>query len=434
VTTVPSTIELPSFLRSTLGLRSRRHIPYDTAVRIRWADSAYLLTHPDDVRHVLVDNAGNYSKTRRLTGEQGRLRAGAGLLTATGEEHRRQRTLLQPLFHRRTVETFQATMLAGIGRSIERWRAGTELELGRAMSDLTMSNMLAVLFGGGGADARLMWAIDARRRHTDYVYHSRLPLRTRIPTRVVRDYRRAIRIIDDTVASEIASRRGDRTPRQDLLSMLMNVEYADGSSMNERQIRDEVLTLTSAGYETLGEALTWTSYLLALHPEIQARVCAESDTALTDDAPGPAEISKLELTESVLREALRLYPPTWIYERLAHDVDRLPSGARVNTGGTVYLCQYVMHRHPRFFENPERFDPERFVGLPQRPFRFAYFPFGDGAHTCIGETLAMLQGVSALALMNRRLRFEIVPGQTIVPRAGITLSPRYGIRVRVHVR
>jgi cytochrome P450 len=432
VSTAPYHLDLPPFVRRTLGLRARRRIPYDAVVTVRWGEAAYLLTTPDDIRHVLVDNAENYSKTRLLTSAQGRLRAGAGLLTASGREHRRQRALLQPLFHRDSIEGFTRTIVDRIQRTTASWRDGAEVDIAKEMARMTLSVMLDSLFGTDAATDHdpLIGAIEARRRHTDYVYHSRLPFRTRLPTRVVRAYRKAIVEIDDRIAEEIRRRRESGGPNDDLLAMLMSATYSDGSTMSDGQIRDEILTLTSAGYETLGEALTWTLYLLTRHEDANDRVTSEIDAVLGGSVPTMYDAAKLEFTSSVLREAMRLYPPTWIFERVADESDELPSGATVRPGAIMYLCQYVMHRHPRYFPAPERFDPDRFMPPTQRPFRFVYFPFGDGAHTCIGENFAMLEGVCALALILRRFRLELLPGQNIVPRAGVTLSPRNGLRVK----
>ena len=436
VNAAPLYLDLPPFIRRTLGVRARRRIRYDAVVTVRWGESAYLLTAPDDIRHVLVDNAGNYFKTRLLTSAQGRLRAGAGLLTASGQEHRRQRALLQPLFHRNSIEVFTQAIVDRIQKTTEPWHDGAELDIAKEMAEMTLSVMLDSLFGAApaGDNDRLMRAIEARRRHTDYVYHSRLPFRTRLPTRVVRTYRKAIVEIDERISAEIRRRRGCADSKDDFLTMLMDAKYADGSKMNDRQLRDEILTLTSAGYETLGEALTWSLYLLTQHDDARDRLVAEVDAVLGESTPTMHDAARLDFTSSVLREAMRIYPPTWIFERVAHESDILPSGATVGPGARMYLCQYVMHRHPRYFPSPERFDPDRFMPPTQRPFRFTYFPFGDGAHTCIGENFAMLEGVCALALILRRFRFELLPGQNIIPRAGVTLSARYGVRVRTIAR
>jgi cytochrome P450 len=431
-----SAIDLPPFLRRTLGLRSRRRIPFDAVVKLRAGEATWMLTHPDDVKHVLISNAGNYSKSRFLHSARGRLRAGQGLLTSAGEEHRRQRRLLQPLFHQRVIERFYPVVVDRTERLLSRLESGGEVDIAREMADLTRSVILGVLFGRDhrDEDGGLSRAIDARRRYTEYVYHSRLPFRTRLPTKVVRQHGEALRRIDEAIFREIGIRRRGAEARSDLLSLLMTSTYPDGSRMTDRQVRDEVLTFTSTGYETLGEALSWTWYLLSQHPEVEGRLLSELQAVGASGLTTPAGVARLTFTEGVFREAMRIYPPTWIYERVAQERDGLPSGSVVPGGARLYVCQYVMHRHPRYFPEPEAFRPERFADATRRPFRFAYLPFGDGAHTCLGESLAMMEGVLVLAMVGGRFGFELVAGQRIVPRAGITLTPRHGIRMRPRSR
>jgi cytochrome P450 len=429
------TVALPGFLRRTLGLRTRRRIPFDAAVKLRPLEATWMLTHPADVRHVLVTNAANYDKTRFLSSARGRLRAGEGLLTASGDAHRRQRRLLQPLFHERVVQRFAPVVEERtqglLDRLGEAAGAPASLDLAEEMAELTRAVIVSALFGHapGREDASLAAAIRARRRYTQHVYHGRLPFRARLPTRVVREHRRALRVLDDVIAREIAARRRDG-PGEDLLSLLMAASYPDGSRMDDRQVRDEVLTLTSTGYETLGEALAWSWLLLARHPAAEARFHAELRAVLGGRPPKAGDVAGLAYTQSVLRESMRIHPPTWIFERVPRQADTLPSGAEVPAGAKLYLCQWVLHRHPRFFPDAEAFRPERFGDTRRRPFRFAYLPFGDGPHTCLGETFAMMQGVLVLARVGQALRFELEPGQRIVPKAGITLGARHGIRAR----
>ena len=205
--------------------------------------------------------------------------------------------------------------------------------------------------------------------------------------------------------------------------------------MTDRQVYDEALTLAITGHETMGEALPWTLYLLAKHPQVERKVWAELREVLRGDPPGVEDLPGLRYTEMVLLESMRLYPPTWIYPRISRNRDRLPSGLAVGAKTKLYLCQYVMHRHPRYFPDPERFEPERFTpeARKKRP-KFSYFPFGGGPRICIGEPLAMMQGVLLLASILQRFRLTLLPDQTIIPEPGITLRPRYGIRMRLHAR
>ena len=422
-----ASVRLPGYLRRTLGLRVRPTVRFDEAFALRWGDRSLLLTHLDDVRHVLVTRAENYTKTRHLSSARGRLRAGQGLLTSSGEAHHRQRRRLQPLFHPRVLERFLPGIVYRCDRLLKRLEGAAEVDLAREMADLTQAVILDVLFGCGHEDEALARAIRTRRAYTDYVYHGRLPFRTRLPTRIVRAQRKAIRAIDAAIARHIALRRGDPESHSDLLSLLMTARDPEGNVMTDRELRDEVLTFTSTGYETLGEALTWCWFLLAQHPGAEERMVAELVETLGDDVPTPERLEQLAYTRCVLREAMRLYPPTWIFERVPIAADELPSGARVAAGTALYLCPWVLHRHPQHFPEPEAFRPERFAGAKRRPFRYAYLPFGDGVHTCLGENLALLEGVAVLACVGRRFGFDGISPR-VVPRAGITLGPRHGLR------
>lgn len=427
----PQAVELPRHLRRKLG--GRRRVALDRRIRLRPFSRTWLLTHPDDVQHVLVAGAESYEKTPLLTGPRGRRRAGRGLLTSTGEEHLRQRRLLQPLFHRRAVQAFEAAIDERAERWIRSTRPGSVVDLAREMEELTKRVILSVLFGGdltGEAEDRLAGAIRERRGYTEYVYHGRLPRRDRLPTRHLRANRRAVRAIDAEVFRILAKRRARRAPDEpgetDLLEGLLAATYPDGSRLTDAQIRDEILTFTSTGYETLGEALTWTWYRLGIHPEEEERL----HETLGEGGGIPSRAA--EHAERLLAEVMRLHPPTWIFARVPVAEDELPVGGKVRPGETLLLCQYVLHRHPAAFPDPERFDPDRFAET--RPSRWAYLPFGDGAHKCIGEHLARLEGVRVLLGVASRLRFRLLAPEKVEPFGGVTLRPSWGLPARVEAR
>lgn len=241
--------------------------------------------------------------------------------------------------------------------------------------------------------------------------------------------------IDTIVYRAIHARRMHPTDAEDLLSLLIRAKYDDGTGMTDQQVRDEAVTLFITGYETMGEALTWTSYLLSQHPDIEAKFFAEVDDVLGGRPPNAEDLSKLTFTGMILAESMRLFPPTWIFVRIAQQEDKLPSGATIPAGSKIYLCPYVMQRHPRYFPDPERFNPERFteVAKKERP-QFSYFPFGGGARVCIGEHFAKMEGILVLASIAQRFRLSLSPDQTIVPEPKMTLRPRGGVRMRVFRR
>lgn len=343
--------------------------------------------------------------------------------------------MMQPVFYRKTVESFSRIITEGVEEMLARWADGMELDLEGEMMGLVQRNIVKTLLG---ADAdhdlpALLNAVTIRRQYMEHVFFSPLP--EWVPSRIGWRYRRAMHRIDAIVMGAIQARRARPADTKDLLSLLLCAKYDDGTAMTDHQVRDEVVTLLVTGYETIGEALTWTSYLLSQHPAIAAKCFAEVDAAIGGRSPGVEDLPKLPYLGMVLAESMRLYPPTWIFIRIAQEEDTLPSGAVIPAGSKIYLCQYVMQRHPRYFPDPERFDPERFTDTAkkERP-QFTYFPFGGGSRVCIGEHFAKMEATLILSSIAQRFRLSLVPGQIIVPEPTMTLHPRNGIRMRVEQR
>ncbi len=418
----------PAFLRDKLGFLSRCAAEFGDVVRLDIGGPTYLLTGLDDIKHVLVINSDNYEKTPRLTGTRARRFFGDGLVTARGAEHLRQRRMLRPVYHRGVIEGIGALMRRTVEEMLSRWEDGAEVDIHQEMLDLTQRIIIQALFGRE-PDPVLERAVSARRRYQEHLLGSLLPFADRIPARPKREYARAVRVLDEIIGHGAAERRADGTPGTDLLSLLVQATYEDGSRMTDLQIRDEVRTLAVAGYETIAEALTWAWYLLAGSPQVESALWAEIDRA-EGDPPGAAHATGSPYCRMVLAESMRLYPPTWLFVRVAQHDDVLPSGAAVASGSKIYLCQWVMHRNPRYFPDPERFDPGRFTdeAVRARP-RLAYLPFGGGRRLCIGEDFVWMEGTLILTLIARRFRIVPVPGQRIVADPNVTLRPRGGIRV-----
>jgi cytochrome P450 len=245
-----------------------------------------------------------------------------------------------------------------------------------------------------------------------------------VPRPVVFAHRRALRQLERIFRSEISTARANEGAHDDLLAQLVAARGGDGAMLSDDEILDELLVFSVTGYETMAAALAWTWYLLALHPEAGAQVQREADAP-----PGRA------FTEAVLSEALRLYPPTWIFVRMALGADRLPSGLTVPAGAKLYLSQYVIQRSPRYFAEPERFDPSRFEPQALRSLpEFAYFPFGGGARLCIGKRLALLEGTLALVSIAARHHLSLEDAVPVEPDPGVTLRPRGPLMMRVHSR
>jgi cytochrome P450 len=418
----------PAFLSDKLGFLSRCASEYGDVVRLDIGGPTYLVSGPDDIKHVLVSNSDNYEKTPRLTGARGRRFFGSGLVTAIGPAHLRQRRMLQPVFHRSVIEQFASVVADEAAKMVARWDDGSVIDVHEEMLDVTQRITARALLGDAPDSEldRFRRAVSVRRSYQEYLLGSVLPFVDRVPARAQREYARAHREIDAIVDSAIAHRRAAPGPRADLLSLLVHATYDDGSGMTDGQIRDEVRTLSIAGYETIAEALTWAWYLLAGSPPDESRVAAE---ALVGP---PTHHEALTYCRMVIAEAMRLYPPTWLFVRVAQHEDVLPSGVFVAAESKIYLSQWVMHRNPRWFPDPDRFDPRRFSSdaVKARP-RFSYLPFGAGRRLCIGEEFAWMQGVLILAAVARRFRLAVAPGQTITPEPNVTLRPRGGLRMRL---
>ncbi|WP_394822318.1 cytochrome P450 [Pendulispora albinea] len=407
--------------------------------------SAHLVIHPDGVRHMLQENAKNYTKETRGF-RQLRLVLGNGLVTSDGEFWLRQRRIAQPAFHKTKISGFADTMvraavdLAGVWEA--QARRGASLDVAQEMMRVTLriagETLLSTDVTGDansiGASLTSLLA-NANRRITAPLD---LPLHWPTPANV--RFRRELRVIDTVVGRIIAERRacpGEKPA--DLLSMLMDARdesAAPGSEagMTNEQLRDEVMTMFLAGHETTANALAWTFYCLSKHPSAQRQLTEELDLVLNGRTPALDDVPKLAFTQMVIKESMRLYPPAWAASRRAIDDDAL-CGYRVPAGDIVFFSPYATHRHPDFWENPEGFDPFRFTPEQEakRP-KFAFLPFGGGPRICIGNAFAMLEVTLVLATLAQRFQLDLVPGTKVEPEPQITLRPRHGLPMTLRRR
>jgi cytochrome P450 len=428
----------PAFLRDKLGFLTRCFAEHGDVVRLHIGGPTYLVSAPDDVKHLLVSNSDNYEKTTRLTSARSRRFFGSGLVTAVGPAHLRQRRMMQPVFHHAVISNFAALIAECAAVMIGRWTDGAIVDVDEEMLAVTQRITARALLGEESDTVvdRFRAAVSVRRRYQEFLLGSALPFADRLPTSGRRDYARAHREMDEIVAEGVARRRAAVATGGDLLSMLVHARYDDGTGMSDEQISDEVRTLSLAGYETVAEALSWSWYLLAGATEAESAVWAEVDGVATGERGiGTAELARLPWCRMVLAEAMRLYPPTWLFVRVAQRDDVLPSGVFVAAGSKLYLSQWVMHRNPRYFADPDRFDPRRFApeAIGSRP-RFTYLPFGAGRRLCIGEEFAWMQGVSIMASVARRFRLVLPPGQSVEPEPNVTLRPHGGLPMRLAAR
>jgi cytochrome P450 len=426
-----SAIELS---RDWLGFLTRCAREYGDVVFFRFFRTPVcLVNHPDLIESVLVKNHANFVKSKDYRVLRNTL--GDGLLTSEGDFWRRQRRLMQPAFHRDRIAAYAAVMTAYAERMLAAWKDGEERDLHRDMMQLTLEIVAKSLFdadvsrdaGDVGAAMSLLLEQFIHQANLAFI------LPERIPVPGSRKLRQAVERLDKIVYGMIRDRRASGARPGDLLDLLLHAEDEDGNRMSDRQLRDEITTLFLAGHETTALALSWTWLLLAQHPEIDARLAEELHQALAGRAPAFEDIPRLRYTDMVVKESMRLYPPAWGVGRQALAPFEL-GGYRLPAGTNVFICQWIVQRDPRFFPDPERFDPERWRDDPLRTGalpRFAYFPFGGGPRVCIGASFATMEAVLLLATIAQKFRMTLVPGHPIDLLPSVTLRPKHGVRARL---
>ena len=384
----------------------------------------YVIHHPDDVKRVLVSNHRNYTKGVGL--DRVKILLGKGLMTSEGELWTRQRYMMQPFFHRRVITQFAQVIGTANSELLARWEAlarrGEPVNLTDEMSSLTLEIVLRAIFGRD------------LERMSQELGGNPFDVVTKEQSRDLQ-FAFKFRSLAKLVAGLIERRRREPQEHFDYVAMLMGARDKDsGQPMSERQLIDEILTLVVAGHETTASGLNWTWYLLSQHPDAEARLHAELDTIADEPAPSLPDMERLAYTQQVINEALRLYPPGWLLSRRTVQSDVL-SGYEIPAGTNVLLPLYLLHRHPRYWKEPDTFLPERFAPDhdAERP-RFAYMPFAAGPRHCIGETFALYEMLMHLHRIARHFRLVHVPDQPLELEAQINLRTRHPLHMRLERR
>ena len=424
---------MPEFNRDSLSFMEKLARDYGDIVRTRFFYvPAYFLYHPDHIEQVLTTNSRNFIKPLSFRTPFFHRLVGNGLLTSEGDFWRRQRRLAQPAFHRERISSYARIMVGDTEEMLATWRDGEIRDTHRDMMRLTMevvthtlfkadvsddadkvARSLAVLVEPFGSQATLKWILD-----------------NRLPTPTNRRFHKEAAQLDEVIYRIIGQRRASGNQDQgDLLSMLLQAHDEDGSQMTDQQLRDEVITLFLAGQETTALTLTWAWYLLAQHPEAERKLREELDEVLGGRAPEAADVPQLKFTEMIAKESMRLYPPAYVVGREAVEACEI-GGYHVPPGMQVFMVPWVVHRDPRFFDEPTAFKPERWTpefinNLP----KFAYFPFGGGPRVCIGNTFAMMEIVLLLATIAQKFRLDLVTKHPVELQPAMSLRPRNGIRM-----
>jgi cytochrome P450 len=429
--------EARSFARDPLAFLTGVADKYGDIANFRLGGlDVFFVRHPDYVREVLITQRASFT----MTSLRAKINAvvGEGLFTSRGELHARQRRLIQPVFRKSRIEAYAGQMAELSLRMREQWQPGSVIDITNEMMKLTMLIAAQALFDHDiGADTQTVSRnIDTLLEFFTRLSSPFLKLSLRLPLPSSLRFKKAVRDLDVVIYRMIERRKRAAGVGTDLLSLLMQAKDDQTNVyMTEKQLRDEVLTLLFAGHETTANVLGWTFYLLAQRPDADQRLHDEARAVLGGRAAfTAADIDRLAYARMTMQEGLRLYPPGWFIGREAQTDVKL-GGYTVPKGAVVMMSQYVTHRDARFFEEPERFKPERWEGdFQDRLPRGAYFPFSAGDRHCIGEGFAWQEALLILATLVERWRFELVPGQHIRPRPSVTLRPDGPIKMIVRPR
>lgn len=421
----PSRASVRGLLRDPLRFFRTIAEEYGDIVRYRPApDTAYLINHPDYVRHVLVDNNRNYSKETRSNQIFDTVVAD-GLLTSEGETWRKQRRLMQPSFHHSRLAPLDGMIAESTDAMLGRWRraheAGQPIDVAREMAALTLTITTRALFG--------VILGDQVREIGEMVNRAARFLEKPSDPRV----KQSMDELNGVVDGIIQERRRDFRDGGDLLSSMMMAQDDDGAgAMNDEQLRNQVMTLMLAGYETTASALTWTWYLLSQNPGAHQRLRQEARTVLNGRSPRYADLERLPQAGNVFSEGLRLFPPAWTLGRRALAEDEI-GGYYVAPGTVIAICIYTLHRHPAFWDRPDEFEPDRFSAANSAArHKFAYIPFGAGPRQCIGNTLGLMEGSLIIANVAQQFELRLMPGTNVSPQAIFVLRPARDLMMSLH--
>lgn len=395
-----------------------------------------LLFHPDHVEQVLVTEAANFTKSQDYRALARVL--GDGLLTSEGDKWLAHRKLIQPAFHHEKILRYARLMSDLAAIEMNSWRDGEVRDLHRDMMRLTLRIVASALFGADvtGKENLIGSALGELMEQFAGMATWAFLLPGAIPIPMKQRLRSALRGLDEIIFSIIRARRGAEAGSADLLGILLAARSENGAGLNDRELRDEIMTLLLAGHETTANALAWTFYLLAQNPDVESALNSELQRVLAGRPPSAEDLPRLPFTEMVIKESMRLYPPAWGIGRRAKksfDVGGYHLPARTN----VFVLQWAVQHDARSFPQPDKFDPERWRNDPVRSGklpRFSYFPFGGGPRVCVGAGFASMEAVLLLASIAQRFHFSLVPDHPVEPLPSVTLRPRHGIKVVLSAR
>jgi cytochrome P450 len=436
---LPISGNLLDFRKDPLAFLQRAAEEYGDVVHIRFGPKrhVYLISNPDYIKEVLVTQHASFHKAKGL--QTAKAVVGEGILTSEGKKHLRQRRLIQPAFRKERIASYADDMVGFAKKMTDSWQDGEERMINQDMMELTLAIITNTMFGTDVHESakEIGRAIEVGLHYVSRKASSIFDIPPSVPTKSNREFQQANEILNKAIYKIIEERRRkNAADLSDLLAMLLAArDEEDGTGMTDEQVRDEVMTIFIAGHETTANTLSWTWYLLSQHPEAERRLWEELDTVLEGRLPTAEDIPKLTYTTNIVWEALRLYPAAWAINREV--VEPVQIGEyQFEPGETIMMSQYVMHRKPEYFDQPDQFIPERFEGdLLKRIPQFAFFPFGGGPRICIGNHFALMEAALVIATVAQRFQLRLAPDHPPVePEPLVTLRPKNGIRMVVKQR
>jgi len=396
----------------------------------------FIISNPEYIKEVIINHHQDFVKSESLKIAKPLL--GEGLLTSEGDFHHRQRRLVQPAFNHERVNAYAEVMVDRTLTAMGEWRDGETLDVHAEMMRLTLAIVAKTLFGADMDDeaATVSEALTSALESLHKLKRPGSRVLRRLQISGDKQIERSKETLDGIVYRIIEERQKSGEDKGDLLSMLLRArdKEGDGTGMSELQVRDEAMTLFLAGHETTAKALTWSWYLISENPQVESKFHAEVDALIGGRRPTAHDFPRLEYTTQIMTEALRLYPPSWT---LGVKVTKpfTVAGFTMPVGATLVMSQYLVHHDPRYFAEPEKFIPERWTPEFRKSLpRFAYFPFGGGPRTCIGEPFAWMEGVLVLATIAQQWQMKHVPGHKVELLPRLTLRPKYGMKMTLSRR
>jgi cytochrome P450 len=398
----------------------------------------YLVAHPDYAMHVLKDNAANYPRTPQVRRSWHAL-VGDGLICTEGEHWRTQRKIAQPSFDPKLLQRFDALIVEETDAMLERWEkyaeSGDPFNVHHEMTKLAIANVGGAMFSADWRhEAELMaGAIEYGIAHAYLTATQPFPPES-VPIPPNRKFKHARRSLEQVMEHVIERRRGLSEQQNDLLGAYLNARDDSGQALSDYQIRSHLMTFMFGGHETVAVGLAWTWWLLSRHPDVLRRLQDEIDAALQREPPMFENTRDLDYLTRVVNESLRIRPPVWLMSRMPVADDRI-GGYHIPAGSQILVCSYVSHRHKSFWDNPEGFDPDRW--LPERSEgrpKHAWFSFSGGPHQCIGGYFGLMEMKIVIAMVLQRYELEVVPGHRVEPKPGITLGFKHGLLMTLRRR